>query len=59
MTVDRALLPRTFGPWFSRFHELTEVQRKSIPLVMSGRDVLMCSATASGKTAITMAPSRT
>jgi ATP-dependent Lhr-like helicase len=56
MTVDRKLLPRTFGPWFGRFSALTEVQLASIPLVMGGRDVLICSPTASGKTEAYAAP---
>ena len=54
--VDRQLLPRTLGPWFGRFHELTEIQKQSIPLIMEGRHVLLCSATASGKTEAYAAP---
>ena len=56
MPVDRQLLPRTFGPWFGRFSTLTEVQLESIPLVMSGKDVLISSPTASGKTEAYAAP---
>lgn len=54
--VDRRLLPRTFGAWFERFSELTEVQRQSIPAIMLGSDVLICSPTASGKTEAYAAP---
>lgn len=56
MRVDRALLPHTFGNWFTRFADLTQVQRQSIPIIMSGRDALICSATASGKPAPSIAP---
>jgi len=56
MTVDRSLLPHTFGPWFARFDRLTEVQQRAIPAILSGRDVLVCSATASGKTEAFAAP---
>jgi ATP-dependent Lhr-like helicase len=56
MTVDRRLLPITFGPWFARFQGLTEVQRLAIPPIMAGHDVLICSATASGKTEAYAAP---
>ncbi|HED64705.1 MAG TPA: DEAD/DEAH box helicase [Planctomycetes bacterium] len=54
--VDRRLLPVTFGPWFARFSELREVQRRAIPAVVAGGDVLMCSPTASGKTEAYAAP---
>ena len=54
--VDRQLLPRTLGPWFGQFAGLTQVQRQAIPWVISGRDVLICSPTASGKTEAYAAP---
>ena len=45
------------GPaFFGRFHELREIQRRAIPLIRSGRDVLVASATASGKTEAILAP---
>ena len=56
MTVDRHLLPVTFGPWFTRFPGLTEVQQRAIPPILEGHDVLICSATASGKTEAYAAP---
>lgn len=56
MTFDRKLLPATFGPWFSRFDAPTEVQRRGIPPIRAGKDVLLCSATASGKTEAFAAP---
>jgi len=45
------------GPAFvGRFKSLTEVQRQAIPAILSGRDVLVASATASGKTEAIVAP---
>ncbi len=54
--LGRDLLPRTFGPWFARFAQPTEVQERGIPPVRAGRDVLLCSPTASGKTEAYAAP---
>ena len=42
--------------FFGRFHELREVQRRSIPPILSGKNVLVSSATASGKTEAIFAP---
>jgi ATP-dependent Lhr-like helicase len=56
MSVDRRLLPLTFGPWFGRFDALTRVQEEAIPMILAGRDTLVCSATASGKTEAYAAP---
>lgn len=56
MAVDRGLLPYTFGAWFQRFSSLTEVQELGIPPIVAGRDVLICSPTASGKTEAYAAP---
>ncbi|MBL8897955.1 MAG: DEAD/DEAH box helicase [Planctomycetes bacterium] len=54
--VDRRLLPHTFGPWFGRFENLREIQRRAIPAILHRRDALLCSATASGKTEAYAAP---
>lgn len=54
--IDRRLLPHTFGPWFGRFEGLREVQRLGIPPILAGRDTLLASATASGKTEAYAAP---
>lgn len=54
--VDRRLLPHTFGPWFGRFENLREIQRRAIPAILRRRDALLCSATASGKTEAYAAP---
>ena len=42
--------------FFGRFPELREVQRRAVPLIRSGRNVLVASATASGKTEAILAP---
>lgn len=52
----RALLPRTFAAFFGGFDGLREVQTRALPEVLSGRDVLIASATASGKTEAYAAP---
>jgi len=51
-----ALLYRTWSSFFSRFGRLTEVQRRAIPVVFRGQDVLLCAPTASGKTEAVCAP---
>ena len=42
--------------FFGSFRELREIQRRAIPPIRSGRDVLVTSATASGKTEAILAP---
>ena len=49
-------LRRTWEPFLGRFGRPTEVQRRAIPAVLSGRDVLLCAPTASGKTEAVCAP---
>lgn len=56
MSLDRSRLPHTFAAWFARFPRLTDVQQRAIPAILSGADVLICSATASGKTEAYAAP---
>lgn len=56
---DRELarrMPRGWHAFFERFGRLTAVQRESAPHILAGRDVLVCSATASGKTEAACAP---
>lgn len=56
---DRAVarrLHRTWDPFFGSFGRLTEIQRAVIPAIVGGQDVLVCSATASGKTEAACAP---
>ena len=59
MASDREIL-RMLGPvadaFLGQFSSLTEVQRQAIPAIASGRDVLIASATASGKTEAIVAP---
>lgn len=57
--ADRALirrLPRTWGAFFGRYGSFTPIQSAGIPLVLDGRDVLLCAGTASGKTEAALAP---
>jgi len=49
-------LARTWPVFFESFGRLTAVQQAVIPEVLQGRDVLVCSATASGKTEAACAP---
>ena len=42
--------------FFGSFRELRDIQRRAIPPIRSGRDVLVTSATASGKTEAILAP---
>ena len=53
--IVRALGP--VGPaFFGGFSSLRDVQREAIPPILEGRDVLVASATASGKTEAILAP---
>lgn len=61
MTADgqlaiRRSLARTWGAFFSRFGQLTEVQVKAIPLILAGNNVVVISPAASGKTEAVIAP---
>ena len=59
LKLDRqiaASMPRAWSAFFGRFGRLTAVQRAAIPLISQGRDILLCSATASGKTEAVCAP---
>ena len=44
------------GAFFGNFRTLRDVQRAAIPRILEGRDVLVASATASGKTEAVLAP---
>jgi len=59
LTTDpdiRARLHRTWFPFFSRFGQLTEVQLRTIPEVLAGRNPVVISPSASGKTEAVTAP---
>lgn len=52
----KQLLHRTYFPFFSRFGRLTQIQEKTIPEIMAGKDVLVVSPAATGKTEAVIAP---
>jgi ATP-dependent helicase Lhr and Lhr-like helicase len=59
LVTDRSIsmqLRRAWPAFFGTFGRLTEVQRSAIPRILNGDDVLICSATASGKTEAACAP---
>lgn len=56
---DRQIHNRLVHTWyafFQRFGRLTPVQRRAIPLILDGEDLLVCAATASGKTEAACVP---
>ncbi|MED4909385.1 DEAD/DEAH box helicase [Brevibacillus centrosporus] len=57
--IDYDLARQLTGTWpafFEHFGRLTQVQREAIPPILDGNNVLICSATASGKTEAACAP---
>jgi ATP-dependent Lhr-like helicase len=52
----KQLLPHTYYSFFGHFPRLTSVQEQTIPEIMSGKDVLVVSPAASGKTEAVIAP---
>jgi len=52
----RRLLPRAHVAFLGRFAAPTEVQRRGVPPILDGGDVLLCAPTASGKTEAFAAP---
>lgn len=59
LKLDRELsrkLYYTWTPFFSQFSRLTQVQRQAIPPILEGKDTLVCSPTATGKTEAVCAP---
>ena len=52
----RAALRRTWTPFFSRFGRLTEVQVRAIPVILDGKNLVVISPAASGKTEAVVAP---
>ncbi|MEO0102505.1 MAG: DEAD/DEAH box helicase [candidate division WOR-3 bacterium] len=49
-------LKKTWFPFFARFGKLTEVQKKAIPLILEGNNLLVISPAATGKTEAVLAP---
>lgn len=56
LTKYRRKLPHAWQPFFGRFGSLTEVQLRTIPEVMRGRNVVVSAPTATGKTEAVVAP---
>lgn len=56
MSEIRDQLKYAWIPLFSRFGNLTEIQVKSIPLILEGKNVIVSSPTATGKTEAVIAP---
>lgn len=52
----RRALPCTWHAFFARFPHLREIQRRAIPMILSGASVIVQAPTASGKTEAIMAP---
>ena len=52
----RNRLRRSWQPFFSRFGRLTPVQIAAIPVILSGKNVLVCAPTATGKTEAIVGP---
>jgi len=52
----RAALRHTWMPFFSRFGRLTEIQLRTIPLILAGQNLVVISPAASGKTEAVVAP---
>ncbi|MCD5383380.1 DEAD/DEAH box helicase [candidate division WOR-3 bacterium] len=58
-TIDNQIkkeLPLTWTPFFSHFGKLTEIQRKTIPEVLKGENLVISSPKATGKTEAVLAP---
>ncbi|MCK4651655.1 MAG: DEAD/DEAH box helicase, partial [Methanosarcinales archaeon] len=53
---DRRRLRRTWMTFFTRYGSLLQVQSRTIPVVLSGKNAIIVSATASGKTEAVIAP---
>src|SRR5216117_2211445 len=49
-------MQRTWGAFFGRHGNFTAIQIASIPLILDGKNVVLCAETASGKTAAVLAP---
>jgi len=56
MDSNRRRLRRTWVTFFSRYGRLLPVQSRTIPVVLAGKNAIIVSATASGKTEAVIAP---
>lgn len=52
----KSRLPRTWSPFFARHGNFTPAQLAAIPPLLDGANVMLCAATASGKTEAALAP---
>jgi ATP-dependent Lhr-like helicase len=52
----KSCLPRTWSPFFARHGNFTPAQLAAIPPLLDGANVMLCAATASGKTEAALAP---
>jgi ATP-dependent Lhr-like helicase len=52
----KASLPHSWTAFFAAHGNFTAVQRRAIPVILAGQDVLVVAATASGKTEAAIAP---
>lgn len=52
----RRSLGRTWGPFFGRFGKLLPIQIRTIPVILAGRNAVISSPTATGKTEAVVAP---
>ena len=52
----KTLLPRTWSPFFARHGNFTPAQLAAIPPLLDSQNVILCAATASGKTEAALAP---
>lgn len=56
MYSDKRMLRRTWMTFFSRYGRLLPIQARSIPVVLTGKNAIIISSTASGKTEAVIAP---
>ena len=59
LKIDREIakkLPRTWPVFFEIHGRLTDIQRKAIPVILQGQNLLISSSTATGKTEAVCAP---
>lgn len=52
----KASLPLVWEPFFGRFEHLRGIQRRAVPVILEGRNALVISSTAGGKTEAMFAP---
>jgi ATP-dependent Lhr-like helicase len=56
VSIPELLEAEVFSAFFSKFPDLTETQKNSIPPILNGDDTLVISGTGSGKTEAVLAP---